>query len=132
MAGLLLNCFFVGLGGFAGSVLRYLLGLLSSSDQGGFPFVTLFINVSGAFLIGFLAAYFARNATLDEHVMLFFRIGLCGGYTTFSAFSLEAFRMLQRGDAAMTLLYAILSVVVCIVAVFIGQYCAEWIHDRAS
>ena len=113
-----LNCVFVGLGGLVGSVLRYLLGLLPLHHESGFPFITLGINVLGAFLIGLIVASAGRAPSLDPRALLFLKVGICGGFTTFSTFALEAHGLLSGGKPMLALLYMILSVVLCVFAVF--------------
>lgn len=76
------DCIYVGLGGFAGSVLRYLVG--QAIPQGDWPWTTLAINLIGSFALGVLAALVARGMVPDERLSLFLRVGLCGGFTTFS------------------------------------------------
>jgi CrcB protein len=92
-----LNCVFVGLGGLVGSVLRYLVSLVPLRHESGFPLVTLGINVFGAFLLGLLVAASGRTVGLDPRAELFLKVGLCGGFTTFSIFALEAHTLLSGG-----------------------------------
>ena len=115
-----INCLFVGCGGFIGSVLRYLCSFLRF-DNVPFPVVTLGINVIGSFAIMFLAGVFARSVPLDEHWMLFLRVGLCGGFTTFSTFSAETFGLFEQGEPITAIAYAALSIVLCIGAAYLGD-----------
>ena len=114
----ILNCFFVGLGGFVGSVLRYLVSLAPIRHESGFPLVTLGINVLGAFLLGLIMAAAGRNSGIDPRTLLFLKVGVCGGFTTFSTFALEAHTLISGGKPAVALLYMLLSVVLCVLAVF--------------
>lgn len=125
MGALLINCLCVGAGGFLGSVFRYLLGFLNPSNQSGFPFITLLINVVGAFAIALIAAYFASNLNASSRLHIFLQVGLCGGFTTFSAFSLESYTLIKNGDLFTAGLYIVLSVVLCLVAVFLGYLLAR-------
>jgi len=85
----------VALGGAAGSVLRYLLGLwVTRAVGGGFPWGTLLINVAGSFIIGWLATG-ARPDAVTMRLLLM--VGFCGGFTTFSSFSLQTLELLQQG-----------------------------------
>ena len=85
---------YVGLGGAAGSVMRYALSVTVQSRVGaGFPVATLIINVVGSFLLGALMAYFSEEATTPPEVQLLLTTGFCRGFTTFSTFSWEAFRL---------------------------------------
>ncbi len=114
----ILDCFFVGLGGFVGSVLRYLVSLAPIRHESGFPLVTLGINVLGAFLLGLIMAAAGRNSGIDPRTLLFLKVGVCGGFTTFSTFALEAHTLISGGKPAVALLYMLLSVVLCVLAVF--------------
>jgi len=114
----ILNCVFVGLGGLVGSVLRYLVSLVPLRHASGFPLVTLGINVLGAFVLGLIMAFAGRNAAIDPRALLFLKVGVCGGFTTFSTFALEAHSLLGTGKPLVALLYALLSVVLSVLAVF--------------
>lgn len=118
---MLWNCLAVALGGACGSVLRYLLGCLPFR-QGDFPWITLGINVLGAFLIGVVISLSGKYSHLDARIILFLQVGFCGGFTTFSTFSNEALVLLQNGKIAFSLLYVVLSVVLCLCAVFGAKY----------
>ena len=118
LVSVILNCFFVGLGGFVGSVLRYLVSLAPIRHESGFPLVTLGINVLGAFLLGLIMAAAGRNSGIDPRTLLFLKVGVCGGFTTFSTFALEAHTLISGGKPAVALLYMLLSVVLCVLAVF--------------
>lgn len=111
----------VGFGGFAGSVLRY---LASSSVQKlfllSFPFGTLFVNVVGSLIIGFLFGLGERGNILSPEARLFFATGFCGGFTTFSTFSLESLSLLRDGQWLFFLLYAVGSVLLGLLFVFMG------------
>lgn len=120
----MMNCIAVGCGGFLGAVCRYLMGKLSFGVQSGFPIATLLINIIGAFVIGFIAAAATKHSGINPQLVLFLKVGLCGGFTTFSTFSLESLTLLQNGKTGAAMCYIILSVVVCILAVFAGQAAA--------
>jgi fluoride exporter len=113
-----LNCVFVGLGGLVGSVLRYLVSLAPIRHESGFPLVTLGINVLGAFLLGLIMAYAGRSTALDPRALLFLKVGVCGGFTTFSTFALEAHGLLSGGKPVVAMLYMVFSVVLCVIAVY--------------
>lgn len=124
MTALLFNCLCVGAGGFIGSILRYLLGFLAPANQTGFPLITFIINVIGAFAIAFISTYFIRDLDVNNHILLFLRVGLCGGFTTFSAFTLESFQLIQKGDITLAALYMAASCLTCLVFAFIGHTAA--------
>ena len=113
----LFDCFDVGFGGLLGTVSRSLLGLLPVRHSSGFPIVTLFINVAGAFLIGVIAALAEKSAGMDPRALLFWKVGICGGFTTFSTFALETQNLLSSGKTPLAFCYAALSVVLCVAAV---------------
>ena len=116
-----MDCLAVGLGGFAGSVLRYLAGRLPLQSPEGIPYVTLMINVLGSFAIGLIAAVAAKHADIDPRLVLFLRVGLCGGFTTFSTFSSETFSLLRAGSYGGAAAYVLLSVLLGVLAVFLAH-----------
>lgn len=117
----MLNILAVGLGGFLGSILRYLIGLIKLNEPSAFPVKTLVVNVVGAFAIGVLAALAARSSSIDPKVMLFLKVGVCGGFTTFSTFALESVQLMQDGKPWAAALYIALSVVLSVAAVFLAE-----------
>lgn len=117
-------CLYVGIGGFIGSVLRYLIGLVPLKTTHGFPLLTLFINILGAFLIGFITTI-ALKKSFNPHLVLFLKTGLCGGFTTFSTFALESMTLYKNGNSTLAIVYIILSLLLGISAVILGDYCAH-------
>lgn len=109
----------VALGGAAGAVVRYLLGLIPVKEFTSFPIITLLINALGAFAIGIIAAA-AQKYNLNENLVLFIKVGVCGGFTTFSTFSLEAYNLFLSGKTITALCYIMLSVVLCVCAVLLS------------
>lgn len=118
---------FVFAGGGLGSVARYLVGSFALRTFGpGWPFGTFMVNVSGAMLMGVLATTLALRGGADqERWRLLLGVGLMGGYTTFSAFSLEVALMLERRDWLQALGYVFGSVVVGVSALFLGMMLAR-------
>jgi CrcB protein len=111
----------VGAGGALGSVLRYLIGLWMLQRAGpAFPWGTLFVNVTGSFLIGFLAEFIMHKMGASPEMRVFLVTGVLGGYTTFSAFSLDAIALLEHGQTMSGLAYIVASVGLSILAVFAG------------
>lgn len=107
----------VALGGAIGSVTRYLVGIGSGRLFGmAFPWGTLIINVTGSFLIGAFIGLFATRWNLSHTVRVFLTVGICGGYTTFSTFSLDAFYLMERGELLSSATYMVASVVLSVVA----------------
>lgn len=116
-----LNIVLVAVGGAVGSVLRYLVGVWALRLAGSaFPWGTLFVNVTGSFLIGVTAEVIVRRLGGSVDLRLLLITGLIGGYTTFSAFTLDALTLMERGNTAAALIYIVSSVVVSMLAVFAG------------
>ncbi len=111
----------VGAGGALGSVLRYLVGLWMLQRAGpAFPWGTLFVNVTGSVLIGFLAEFIMHKMGASPEMRVFLITGVLGGYTTFSAFSLDAITLLEHGQTMSGLAYIVASVGLSMLAVFAG------------
>lgn len=117
------NCLFVGIGGFAGAVLRYLIGLAPVRETMVFPVKTFVINILGCILIGCIAAIMAKdtNAPLSPRTVLLLKTGVCGGFTTFSTFALETADLIKDGHSGIAAVYAGLSVVIGTGAVFLTE-----------
>ena len=111
----------VFLGGGIGAALRHGVNLAVARMLGtGFPYGTLLINITGSFIMGVVAAYFAFKGDASQHWRLFLTTGILGGYTTFSAFSLDAALLYERGEMGMAALYVIASVTISIIGLFAG------------
>ena len=121
----MINCLYVGFGGFIGTLLRYLIGKLFIFESTNLPVTTFLINSSGALLIGIISAAAKRYGLSDHSVVLLLQAGFCGGFTTFSSFSLETFNLLSQGRIIHGTCYAILSVVTCLAFVAFGRILAE-------
>jgi CrcB protein len=107
----------VALGGSIGSVARYLVGIGSGKLFGtAFPWGTLIINITGSFLIGAFVGLFAIRWDLPQAARVFLTVGICGGYTTFSTFSLDAWYLIERGQGLASLAYMLSSVVLSVLA----------------
>lgn len=117
-------CIYVGMGGFIGSVLRYLVSLIPLKTTHGFPLLTLFINILGAFLIGFISTI-ALKKSMNPHLVLLLKTGLCGGFTTFSTFALESITLHKNGNTTLAMIYIVLSIVLGLSAVILDDYCAH-------
>ena len=123
----MLNCLTVALGGGIGACLRYLIGLIPLKEPFTFPVKTLVINLLGCFVIGLIAALAVKNSSLSPKTVLFIKTGLCGGFTTFSTFSLEAFNLFDNKQYAAGGMYVILSCSCCISGVLLGRKLASFI-----
>jgi len=105
----------VFLGGGIGAALRHGVNLISARLLGtGFNYATLIENVSGSVVMGLLVGYFAFKSGSSQHVRLFLTTGILGGYTTFSAFSLDSVLLYERGELGLAALYVVLSVVLSV------------------
>ena len=103
--------FAVAVGGALGSVARYLVGIGSGKLFGtDFPWGTLIINVTGSFLIGAFVGLFAVKWDVSQTTRAFLTVGICGGYTTFSTFSLDAYYLMERGQSLASSAYIVASV----------------------
>jgi len=111
----------IALGGAAGSLLRYLVGgAVQRTSASGFPIGTMFVNVSGCFLIGILVRQFL-NMQISPELRALLIVGFCGGFTTFSTFSAETLGLIEGGEYGRAASYIILSVVLCLAATFMGM-----------
>lgn len=117
---------FVALGGALGAAGRYGLSLLPW--KGAFPLLTLLTNFLGAVAIGFLSGLFSQRL-LGEQGKLFWQTGVCGGFTTFSTFSLEAVTLFQNGKYLLGGAYILASVALCVAGVLLGQALAQMLAN---
>lgn len=108
----------VAAGGAVGAAARYAVSLIPVKS--GFPILTLITNILGALLIGFIVGT-AEKHEVPAWLMLFLKTGVCGGFTTFSTFSLEALGLMEKKEYAAGALYIILSVGLCILGVMCGK-----------
>ncbi len=127
----MLSYLWIGVGGALGSVLRFWLSGLIERDFGqSFPWGTLLVNVSGSLVIGFFAALTGPEGRwlAAPNLREFFMIGICGGYTTFSSFSLQTLNLAQEGQWFRAGANAVLSFVLCLLAVWLGHLLAAGIN----
>ena len=113
-----MNILAVGVGGFIGAVLRYLIGKVPISENTVFPIKTFAINAIGCLTIGLITVLAAKNTNTDQRWILFLKVGLCGGFTTFSTFALETTDLIKGGHVCVAFVYAILSIVVGCAVIF--------------
>jgi fluoride exporter len=116
----------IGAGGFIGSIARYLISRsIQLPSLTSFPLGTLTVNVIGSLLIGLLFGFSERGTLVDPQIRLFLVVGICGGFTTFSAFSAEGFYLLRNGQFYLYLIYALASVALSLLAVYLGYFVSK-------
>lgn len=116
-----MNYLIVFLGGGLGAALRHGVNVWTPRLLGnGFPYATLFVNFSGSLLMGLLATWFAFKGEAPQAWRLFLMTGILGGYTTFSAFSLDVALLYERGEIGLAALYVLASVALSIGGLFAG------------
>ncbi len=117
----MITIFWVALGGAIGAAARYLVAMQALRLFGpGFPWGTLTVNVAGSLVMGLLAGFFAHRMQVSTDVRMFLMTGILGGFTTFSAFSLDVSVLVARKDYMMSALYIIGSVSLSVAVLFIG------------
>lgn len=130
----MLNYLWIAIGGALGSVTRFWCsGVVARQFGETFPWGTLVVNVSGSFVIGLFATLTDPDGRLlvSPSFRQFFMIGICGGYTTFSSFSLQTLKLVQEREWLYAGLNIIGSVALCLVAVWLGHVAAEVLNKRA-
>jgi CrcB protein len=111
----------VFLGGGLGAALRHGVNIYTARWLGnGFPFATFTVNVTGSLVMGLIVGYLAFKGESSQHWRLFFTTGILGGYTTFSAFSLDVALLYERGEIGLAALYVLSSVILSILGLFAG------------
>jgi CrcB protein len=116
-----MNYLLVFIGGGIGSTLRHIINIVSPRVLGsGFPYHTFIINITGSIVMGLIAGYLAFKGEASQPWRLFLMTGILGGYTTFSAFSLDAALLYERGEIGLALFYVLGSVVFSILGLFAG------------
>ncbi len=117
----MLNLIAVFIGGGVGSILRFLVNIFFARFTGiNLYWATFSVNVIGSLILGFVFMFFFIKPDLPQSLRVAMSVGFCGGLTTFSTFSLEAFSMIEKSQYLMAFLYVISSVIVCIISVFLG------------
>lgn len=128
------TCLLLAIGGALGTLARYALSLWALPFSKELPIGTLIINITGSFAIGFFGTLTLANGKypVSENIRLFVMIGLCGGFTTFSAFSLQTLDLLRGGAAGRGLINILLSVVLCLSAVALGHALGARLNGGAT
>ena len=114
-----MNFLYVALGGAVGALGRYAISLIPTKTD--FPVLTLITNLIGAILIGFIVGFIGDRDVTSKNKLLFWKTGVCGGFTTFSTFSLEAVNLLERKSYFSGGCYIVLSILGCIMGVYCGE-----------
>lgn len=126
----MINAIAIFLGGGLGAVSRYLLSTALRDYSFNYPIATFIANILGSLILGFTIAFFWSKAPMHQlhhTARVAITVGFCGGLTTFSTFSWEAFDLIKQGDYLLALLYVIISVVVCVLAVGLGVFLAKYV-----
>ncbi len=110
---------YVALGGALGALGRYVISLVPVKME--FPLLTLLTNIVGAVLIGFVVGLVETKPSISNNTILFWKTGVCGGFTTFSTFSLEAVNLIESQRYCLGGLYVILSICCCMIGVLCGR-----------
>ena len=118
---------FVALGGALGAIGRYAISLIPVKT--GFPILTLITNIIGAILIGFIVGVVSNKSNASDNTVLFWKTGVCGGFTTFSTFSLEALSLFEKKSYLFGSIYILLSVSFCVLGVLLGKRIAMLLHS---
>jgi len=118
---MILNLLAVFFGGAVGATIRYITGILCNKYlTSTLPIATFLVNILGCFVLGLAFAYFMNKTNINQAWKLAITVGFCGGLSTFSAMSFEMLEMLKNGNYITGIIYSIISVVICLIAVFIG------------
>lgn len=116
------SIFLVGIGGFIGSIMRYLVTIWSQNlfKELAFPLGTLLVNITGCLLLGLLNGFAENHHFFSSQIRLYLFVGILGSFTTFSTFSYETIEMMQHGDSFQAMLNITIQVIVGLFAAFIG------------
>lgn len=120
---------YVGLGGAIGAMARY--GFSMISMKAAIPINTLLINILGSILIGFIAQL-SLSSHVSPQLVLLIKTGICGGFTTFSTFSLETFQLIEKKAWLPAVSYIFTSVMLCVIGVSLGMYGASLLTRKFS
>lgn len=123
----MLNILAIFIGGGLGSLSRYGLSIMLRAYSLDFPFATLSINFIGSLILGFAIALFWNKAPMHDTLKLAITVGFCGGLTTFSTFSWETFDLIKNGEILLAFLYAIISVLICVLAISLGAFLSKYV-----
>ena len=117
----MLQIIYIGIGGFIGTVSRFLISRYVNQLFPAFPFGTLIINITGSFILGFIVYSITLGKNISPDMRDFITIGILGGFTTMSAFAYESFRLIELNQLALVALNIALNLVLCIAAIYAGR-----------
>lgn len=120
-----MNLLSVAAGGAIGASARFLVGVAIGSQPGRFPWATLTVNLLGCFIAGALSAWLMTRGSLSANTVLFLSTGLLGGFTTFSAFSVESLRLAESGQISLAAINIFTNLTGCLLAVAVGWLLAR-------
>jgi fluoride exporter len=128
------TCLYVTIGGALGSLARYAISVWALPMSRDLPWGTIGINIAGSFVIGFFGTLTLAQGRypVAENLRLFVMIGICGGFTTFSSFSLQTLELIRGGAVLRAGANIVLSVVLCVAAVALGHFMAARINGHAA
>ncbi|MFC5386396.1 fluoride efflux transporter CrcB [Aquamicrobium segne] len=124
------SCLAVAFGGALGSLARYMLAIAAQPISGSLPWGTILINMLGSFIIGLFGTLTLAQGRypVSENMRLLVMVGLCGGFTTFSSFSLQTLELMRNGAMGRASINIAASVVLCVSAVAIGHFTATYFN----
>lgn len=123
----MLNILAIFIGGGLGSVSRYGISILLRAYSIDFPFATLAVNIIGSLILGFTIALFWNKVHFSDTIRLAVAVGFCGGLTTFSTFSWETFDLIKNGEILLALIYAVISILTCVLAISLGAFLSKYV-----
>lgn len=128
-----ISCLMAVVGGALGTLARYVVSVLAGPISAHLPLGTIIINVTGSFLIGFFGTLTIAHGRfpVSENIRIFVMVGFCGGYTTFSSFSLQTLDLLRSGFALRATVNVVGSVVFCVATVALGHWAAARLNSGA-
>jgi fluoride exporter len=126
----MMKILYIGLGGFLGSVARYLAAKFINNYVSSFPLGTLFVNVTGSFLLGFIVYSLLTGKNISPEFRDFSTIGFIGAYTTMSTFAYESFRLFELNEMMFFILNLVLNVALCFLAVYFGRELAVLLTNK--
>lgn len=123
----MLNVLAIFIGGGLGSLSRYGISNLLKMYSMDFPIATISVNIIGSLILGFAITLFWNKAPMHDTLKLAITVGFCGGLTTFSTFSWETFDLIKQGDYLLALLYILISVLACVLAISLGAFLSKYV-----